>query len=146
MMESFFCIEIKLSCCQKCNNCHCGADATALPLCQQSLRFNVMGLFNILGGSSKSDRVQEMLANGAVIIDVRTPQEFSGGHVAGSKNIPLQQLQSRVDELKKVNAPLVLCCASGMRSAQATSFLKERGFECENGGGWMRVNGMVANH
>lgn len=84
-----------------------------------------------------------MLDNNAVIIDVRTRQEFMGGHVSGSKNIPLDQIRSSVDEIKKMKSPVVLCCASGMRSAQATSFLKAQGIECENGGGWMKVNNIV---
>ena len=100
-------------------------------------------LDRLTGGDSRSNKVKALLSSGAVIIDVRTPGEFMGGHVSGSKNVPLQEIQQRVSELKAMNKPLVLCCASGMRSAQATSFLKSQGIECENGGGWMRVNGMV---
>jgi len=74
------------------------------------------------------------------IVDVRTVGEFSGGHVAGSINIPLQEINRRMDELKKLEQPLVLCCASGNRSGQATSFLSTQGVECYNGGSWMSVN------
>jgi phage shock protein E len=74
------------------------------------------------------------------IIDVRTPNEFMGGNVAGSINIPLQEIQLRMDELKKLNQPLVLCCASGNRSGQATHFLSQQGIECCNGGSWLDVN------
>ncbi len=74
------------------------------------------------------------------IIDVRTPAEFMGGHVAGSFNIPLQEIQSRLQEIKDMEQPLLLCCASGARSGSATSFLKNAGVDCENGGGWMEVN------
>lgn len=102
-----------------------------------------MGIFDRLTGGGRSSRVSEMLDNNAVIIDVRTRQEFMGGHVSGSKNIPLDQIRSSVDEIKKMKSPVVLCCASGMRSAQATSFLKAQGIECENGGGWMKVNNIV---
>jgi phage shock protein E len=76
----------------------------------------------------------------ATIVDVRTPDEFMGGHVANSINIPLQELEQRLRELKKLPQPLVLCCASGVRSARATAFLKNAGVECQNGGGWMEVN------
>ena len=74
------------------------------------------------------------------IVDVRTPAEFIGGNVAGSINIPLQEIQQRIDELKKLNQPLVLCCASGNRSGQATHFLSQLGIECCNGGSWLDVN------
>ena len=74
------------------------------------------------------------------IIDVRTPQEFMGGHVTGSINIPLQEIQQRLDEIKSLQQPIILCCASGNRSGQATAFLKGCGLDCENGGSWMDVN------
>jgi rhodanese-related sulfurtransferase len=74
------------------------------------------------------------------IIDVRTPSEFMGGRVADSINIPLQEIQQRLDEIKQLSQPIILCCASGNRSGQATAYLKSLGIECENGGSWMDVN------
>jgi rhodanese-related sulfurtransferase len=74
------------------------------------------------------------------IVDVRTPSEFRGGNVNGSINIPLQEIPKRIDELKNLKQPLVLCCASGNRSAQATQFLSQQGFDCYNGGSWLDVN------
>lgn len=74
------------------------------------------------------------------IIDVRTPGEFMGGNVAGSVNIPLQEIQQRLDEIKSMQQPIILCCASGGRSGQATSYLQSCGVDCENGGSWMDVN------
>jgi rhodanese-related sulfurtransferase len=76
----------------------------------------------------------------ATIVDVRTVAEFMGGHVAGSINIPLQELAERTEEIKSLKGPIVLCCASGMRSGQAQGFLSQLGIECYNGGGWMDVN------
>lgn len=77
----------------------------------------------------------------AVVIDVRTPAEFMGGHVAGSRNIPLQTIPQHVAELKALNKPIVLCCASGGRSGQATAFLQAQGLkDCYNGGSWLSVN------
>lgn len=76
----------------------------------------------------------------ATIVDVRTVAEFMGGHVAGSVNIPLGELAERTDEIKSLKGPIVLCCASGMRSGQAQRFLSQMGIECYNGGGWMDVN------
>jgi phage shock protein E len=74
------------------------------------------------------------------IVDVRTPAEFSGGHVSGSINIPLQEIQSKMAQLKSMEQPLILCCASGARSGQATYFLSQQGIECVNGGSWLDVN------
>lgn len=102
-----------------------------------------MGLFGNMFGGNGNPKVQEMLKNGAVVIDVRTPAEFQGGHVAGAKNIPLNLISNRVEEIKAINKPLVLCCASGGRSGQATSYLRQHGIDCENGGGWMQVNALV---
>lgn len=75
------------------------------------------------------------------IIDVRTAAEFSEGHVMGSINIPLNEIPNRVSELKQMNGPIVLCCASGNRSGQATSYLESLGFDqVYNGGSWLDVN------
>lgn len=74
------------------------------------------------------------------IVDVRTPQEFMGGHVAGSINIPLQELTERMEELKNLPAPLILCCASGGRSAMAAGMLSQSGLTCMNAGSWLDVN------
>ena len=76
------------------------------------------------------------------IVDVRTPSEFMGGNVAGSINIPLQEVTSRLEEIKKLPQPIILCCASGGRSGQATMFLKQNGIDCMNGGSWLDVNGL----
>jgi rhodanese-related sulfurtransferase len=84
-------------------------------------------------------------APGTVIIDVRTREEFMGGHVTGSENIPLNELDTRVDELKK-HSQIILCCASGMRSGRATAYLQQMGITCENGGSWLDVNYLVNNN
>lgn len=76
-----------------------------------------------------------------VIVDVRSPQEFAGGNVADSINIPLQELPSRAHELEKINGNIVVCCASGGRSSMATQMLHGHGFRnVYNGGGWTEVN------
>jgi phage shock protein E len=74
------------------------------------------------------------------VVDVRTPQEFMGGHVAGSINIPLQEIPERISEIEAFTKPIILCCASGNRSGQATAFLISKGINCENGGSWLDVN------
>lgn len=80
----------------------------------------------------------------ATIIDVRTPGEFMSGHVANSKNIPLNEVPDRVEEFKTMSRPIVVCCLSGGRSGQAAAFLSANGIEeIYNGGGWMEVNGAL---
>ncbi len=74
------------------------------------------------------------------IVDVRTIGEFQGGHAAGSKNIPLNEVPSRIEEFRSMEGPVILCCASGNRSGQATAFLSAHGIECVNGGSWLDVN------
>ncbi len=74
------------------------------------------------------------------IVDVRSHEEFMGGHVADSINIPLHTIPERIEELKKLTLPLVLCCASGNRSGQALDFLSQQGIDCHNGGSWLDVN------
>ena len=86
------------------------------------------------------DNIEKLIKSGkATIVDVRTSSEFMGGHVAGSINIPLQEIPKRLAEFKKMEH-ILLCCASGNRSGQATQFLKQNGIECENAGSWMDVN------
>ncbi len=76
------------------------------------------------------------MKNTKTIIDVRTPGEFRTGNVEGSINIPLDQLYLKLEEIKQLKQPLVLCCASGNRSSQAMTLLRSNGISCENGGSW----------
>ena len=94
---------------------------------------------NLLGLGPKID-YKELIAKGATIIDVRSKAEFQGGHVKGSINIPLNNLQGHLSKINK-DKPVITCCASGMRSASAKSILQSNGFkEVYNGGGWMILN------
>ena len=70
---------------------------------------------------------REKVAAGALLLDVRTPAEFRAGAIPGAKNIPLQTLANRVGELDP-KRPVIVCCASGVRSGAAASLLKRRGF------------------
>ncbi len=79
------------------------------------------------------------------VVDVRTPGEFMGGNVAGSINIPLQEIPEKLVEIKALNMPLILCCASGGRSGQAHYYLSQQGIECFNGGSWFDVNYFANN-
>ena len=75
---------------------------------------------------------------GAVLLDVRTPEEYAAGHVPGSRNIPLDQIgTAQLDR----SAPLFVCCRSGARSGQACAVLTRRGFEAVNIGGILYYHG-----
>jgi len=91
----------------------------------------------------KSVNYQELVKEGAVIVDVRSPGEFQGGHIKGSINVPLQSIQSSLGKIPK-NKIVITCCASGMRSASAKSVLKSAGYaDVHNGGGWMSLKSKV---
>lgn len=100
-------------------------------------------LGSIFGGNNTSETIKTMLDNNALVVDVRSPMEFKMGHIKGSKNIPLGSVQNKLATFKKMDRPIVLCCASGNRSGQAASFLKAQGVNCENGGSWSQVRNML---
>lgn len=86
-------------------------------------------------------KIQELIkANKGSIIDVRSPGEFNSGHVVGSKNIPLTEVPDRLDEIKDLDGPLILCCASGNRSGHVEDYLKKHDIDCVNGGSWLDIN------
>lgn len=87
----------------------------------------------------KGPSLAELLADGALVVDVRTPQEYRSGHVKGSRNIPLSSLSSKVASLKKQKMPIITCCASGMRSNKAAKVLRQAGLNAHNGGAWQTV-------
>lgn len=80
------------------------------------------------------------------VIDVRTPAEFAGGHVEGAINIPVNIIHQHIEEIKAINQPIVLCCASGGRSFSAYQFLKENGItNLSDGGPWFSVAESLKN-
>lgn len=97
--------------------------------------------FNQSNTANSSAWATALKNNEAVVIDVRTRGEFMGGNVADSVNIPLDEILNNVEKIKKMNKTVILCCASGNRSGQATRFLTEQGVKnLYNGGAWKDVN------
>jgi phage shock protein E len=96
-----------------------------------------MSLLKKLFGGTSVD-FKTLVKEGAMIIDVRSPAEFNGGHVKGAVNIPLQAIKSSFNKIPK-NKVIITCCASGMRSGSAKSLLKAAGYNVHNGGGWMSL-------
>ncbi|MDP4208242.1 MAG: rhodanese-like domain-containing protein [Bacteroidota bacterium] len=93
-----------------------------------------------LFGIEKTDFAQ-LVAEGAIILDVRTKGEYSTGHIKGSINIPVEKLRSNLNKLRNKDNPIITCCASGVRSASAKSILKTNGYvNVHNGGAWHSLN------
>ena len=83
--------------------------------------------------------IEQALEKGAVIIDVRSPGEYHKGHIQGSKNIPVNEIRSKIEMIRKWNKPVVTVCLSGSRSAVAKSVLTGAGIEAYNGGSWYHL-------
>ncbi len=83
-------------------------------------------------------RIAALRARGALIVDVRTPAEFQRGHAEGAINLPLDQIAQGAKRLD-ASKPLLVCCASGARSAVAAAQLRAKGFEAINAGPWTRL-------
>ncbi|MCC7050461.1 MAG: rhodanese-like domain-containing protein [Bacteroidia bacterium] len=86
---------------------------------------------------------KQLIANGAVIVDVRSPGEYASGHIKNSKNIPVERIASQADQLKKSGKPVITVCKSGMRSGMASSTLKSKGIESYNGGPWNSLQNKI---
>jgi rhodanese-related sulfurtransferase len=86
-----------------------------------------MGILNwLFGGSAKQD-LTEIINEGAFLVDVRSPSEFSQNHVRGSVNIPLDSISSQLTKFKG-KKHIIVFCRSGNRSSQAKSILDKNGF------------------
>ena len=81
---------------------------------------------------------------GAVLLDVRTPQEYSEGHIPGGKNVPLQALDNVRSVVENKDTELFVCCYSGARSRQAATMLGQMGYtKVNNIGGISSYRGKV---
>ncbi|WP_254080748.1 rhodanese-like domain-containing protein [Elizabethkingia anophelis] len=90
-----------------------------------------------------NNNLKEAIKNGAFLVDVRTPAEFSAGSVKEAVNIPLDKVPSQLSKFKNKKT-IVVFCRSGNRSSQAKSILESNGYQnVINGGTWQNVNGIV---
>ena len=85
----------------------------------------------------------QLVKEGAVIVDVRTKGEYQSGHIDGSKNIPLDNIKMEVQNIKKLNKPIITVCRSGNRSGMARSILLSAGVEVYNGGAWTSLKKQI---
>lgn len=97
-----------------------------------------IGLFimvYMVKGHIAKKKVRLALSNGALVIDVRTPSEYSSGHYDGSVNIPVDKMESNLKKIGTKERTIVVYCASGSRSAAATRFLNTKGYKNVVNGG-----------
>jgi phage shock protein E len=92
--------------------------------------------FRFYQNTKRKKEIPSLIEKGAVIIDVRTNEEFKNGHNEKSQNIPLSHFEKEIHKLDK-NIPYILCCASGGRSSMAKNIMKKNHFKnVYNAGPW----------
>jgi phage shock protein E len=99
-------------------------------------------MFNFLKAlftSSENEVRESSLLNGAVVLDVRTPSEYQQGHLQGSRNIPVSEIRSQLEIIRRWNRPVITVCRTGARSAAAKTALVAAGIEAYNGGAWSNL-------
>ena len=104
-----------------------------------------MGFFDFLKGTDINQGVKEFSAtDGAVLLDVRTPDEYRQGHIPGSKNVPLQSIDRVNAVVENKGTPIFVHCLSGARSRQAAAILQQMGYtNVKNIGGISAYAGKV---
>ena len=104
-----------------------------------------MGFFDFLKQPDINRGIQEFMSmEGAILVDVRTPQEYREGHIPGSKNVPLQTIDKISSVADNENIPLYVYCYSGSRSRQAVAMLQHMGYtNVQNIGGIAAYSGKV---
>jgi phage shock protein E len=100
----------------------------------------MFGLGKLFG--SKQEDFKQLITDGATILDVRSPAEFSDGHIPGAVNIPVDQLPGVVNRFK--NKTAITCCRSGARSDTAARILNAAGVKAINGGAWHSLYKKIA--
>ncbi len=84
--------------------------------------------YNQIKKSANKKKILAAIESGAVILDVRTPSEFSGGHIEGAINIPVDALAKKTAKIGGKDTVVVVYCASGSRSSAAAGILRKAGF------------------
>lgn len=106
-----------------------------------------MGLFNLFRTADINAGIEQFNASdGAVLLDVRTEEEYNGGHIENSVNIPLDRIFMIDKTVNDKAVPLYVYCYSGSRSGQAVSYLKRNGYtNVTNIGGISGYSGKVVS-
>jgi len=95
-----------------------------------------LAIMNSIMPATNAVDFKTLISEGAIIVDVRTPEEFLSGHIKGSTNIPLGEIKNKTAMLKAMKKTIITCCRSGSRSEIGKSILESKGIECYNGGSW----------
>lgn len=111
------------------------------PLMYVVIAVTVVILFSIIKNQSGKKDIPKFLQDGAIVIDVRSKQEFQSGHFSTAKNIPHDQIKNKIQEVgKDKTKPIIVYCASGARSTVARSTLMEMGYtNVLNAGGYSSI-------
>jgi len=105
----------------------------------------MFGILKKLFSQKDPNSLKKLISEGAFLVDVRNPDEFSAGNVKGSVNIPLGQVSDQLSKFKNKNH-IIVFCRSGMRSSQAKTILTQNGFtNVTNGGTWQKINAVLTN-
>ena len=104
-----------------------------------------MGFFDFLKQPDINQGVEQYkTTSGAILLDVRTPEEYAEGHIPGGKNLPLQDIDKAAVIIDNKDTPLFVHCLSGARSRQAAAVLKQMGYtNVTNIGGIADYHGKV---
>jgi phage shock protein E len=95
------------------------------------------------GAAVTPEAIADARARGATIVDVRSPSEFKGGHVAGAINVPVERVVGQPSAVGAQDKPVIVYCQSGMRSGQAAGALRAAGYEVIDLGPFARARQML---
>lgn len=91
--------------------------------------------------------IEKIKANQGTLLDVRSKMEYDGEHIHGAINMPLDILETKLNEIQELPKPLIVYCMSGGRSSIATNLLQQNGItETYNGGGIFTLNNIINNN
>jgi phage shock protein E len=111
------------------------------------LRINATVMLSFLKSFFKpSANIRELVKQGAIVVDVRTPAEYKQGHIPGSINIPVDQVNKNLLLLQKKGVPVITVCQSGARSGMAKGIISKVGIDVYNGGSWRSVKSKLEQH
>lgn len=119
-------------------------NGTIIAIALALIAFGIVRRVRAAAGSASPETIRTFLDQGAALVDVRSPEEFSQDHYPGARNIPLTLIAERAKELGSTDTPVILYCNSGSRSAPALRQLKRLGFQkTVNAGGLSRLRGIL---